>query len=212
MKDIVVIGSSSFAKEAMWLLEEINNLNKEYNILGFVDNKSESNDINGHNIIGDDNWLREYSLNNTICGVIAIGDGKLRRKLVEEFPNVKWINIIHPNAKVSKYNNLGRGNIICAGTVITTNVSIGDFNLFNLNTTVGHDTSIGDYNSFMPGVNISGNVVIENTTYFGTNSCVIPYLKIGKNSIIGAGSVVVKDVKAETVVVGNPAKQLIKDK
>jgi acetyltransferase-like isoleucine patch superfamily enzyme len=51
-----------------------------------------------------------------------------------------------------------------------------------------------------------GHCVIENNVYVGANSCLIGGLTIGKGSMIGAGSVITKDVPPFTIVAGNPAK------
>lgn len=48
--------------------------------------------------------------------------------------------------------------------------------------------------------------VIGKNVFLGANAVVLPGVKIGDNSIIGAGSVVTKDVPEGVVVVGNPAK------
>ena len=53
---------------------------------------------------------------------------------------------------------------------------------------------------------IAGRVVIEDFASIGANATVFPDVKIGKGSIVGAGSVVTKDVKSGEVVVGNPAR------
>ena len=42
----------------------------------------------------------------------------------------------------------------------------------------------------------------------GANATILPGITIGENAMIGAGSVVLKDVPANTVWVGNPAKQI----
>ena len=48
--------------------------------------------------------------------------------------------------------------------------------------------------------------IIGNNVRIYANSCVIGDIKIGDNAVIGAGSVVIKDVPANAVVAGNPAK------
>jgi acetyltransferase-like isoleucine patch superfamily enzyme len=48
--------------------------------------------------------------------------------------------------------------------------------------------------------------IIEDNVFIGVNSVILPGVKIEKNSIIGAGSVVTKDVKCNSVYSGNPAK------
>jgi len=49
-------------------------------------------------------------------------------------------------------------------------------------------------------------VVIGKNVWIGTNSVIILGVKIGDNSIIGAGSTIIEDVPPYSVVVGNPAK------
>lgn len=49
-------------------------------------------------------------------------------------------------------------------------------------------------------------VIIGDNVWIGMNACVLPGVKIGHNSIIGSGSVVTKDVPANEIWVGNPAR------
>ena len=53
---------------------------------------------------------------------------------------------------------------------------------------------------------VYGNVIIEDGCQIGIGSIILPNVKIGVGSIVGAGSVVTKDVPAWCVAVGNPAK------
>lgn len=53
-------------------------------------------------------------------------------------------------------------------------------------------------------------VMIEENAKIGANATILPGVKIGRNAIVGSGSVVTKDVEPEKVVAGNPAK-VIKD-
>ena len=49
-------------------------------------------------------------------------------------------------------------------------------------------------------------VVIGSNVWIGGNAVILPGVKIGDNSIVGAGSVVTKNVEESTIVAGNPAK------
>ena len=51
-----------------------------------------------------------------------------------EFPN-----IIDPSVQMSERITMGKGNIICAGNILTVDIALGDFNIINLDCTVGHD-------------------------------------------------------------------------
>ncbi len=51
-----------------------------------------------------------------------------------------------------------------------------------------------------------GKIIVENNVFIGTDAIIMPNVRIGENSIVGAGAVVTKDVPANVVVAGNPAK------
>ena len=57
---------------------------------------------------------------------------------------------------------------------------------------------------------LKGDTVIGNDVWIGQNAVILPGVQIGDGAIIGANSVVGKDVKPYTIVVGNPAKVLHK--
>ena len=61
---------------------------------------------------------------------------------------------------------------------------------------------------FMPAVNISGEVVIKDKVYVGTGAKIINKLKIGSETIVGAGAVVSKNIGDKCTVVGIPAKPI----
>jgi len=57
---------------------------------------------------------------------------------------------------------------------------------------------------------LAGNVHVGEFSFFGANAVIREGVKIGKNVLVGAGSVVIKDVPDNQIVVGNPAKILIR--
>lgn len=54
-----------------------------------------------------------------------------------------------------------------------------------------------------------GRIDIGNRVFIGMNAIIMPGITIGNNAIIGAGSIVTKDVPSNSVVGGNPAKKII---
>lgn len=72
---------------------------------------------------------------------------------------------------------------------------------------LAHDGAI---KQMKPGVNPRGKIVIGNNVFIGVNTVVLMNVTIGDNSVIGAASVVNKDVPANVLAIGNPVK-VIKD-
>lgn len=208
MQDIVIIGAGGFGREVAWLIEDINEHNKEWNIKGFVDDNLDlvGKLINGYEVIGDIEWLKSQEL----YVVIAIGDGMIKKDILQRLQNSKnkFPVLIHPSVIYSNSVKFGEGSIICAGNILTVNINIGKHVIINLDCTVGHDAILGDFTTVLPSVNVSGYVTIEEFVNIGTGSAIIPGVVIGKNTIIGAGAVVVKDLPANCTAVGAPAKPI----
>ena len=58
------------------------------------------------------------------------------------------------------------------------------------------------------GTSFESKVIIEEGSWIGVNACILPGVRIGKNSVVAANSVVTKDVSDNEVVGGVPAKVL----
>ena len=65
---------------------------------------------------------------------------------------------------------------------------------------------VGSHNHLSTNSVINGNVVVEDKVFIGSSSVCNGQLRIGYGSIIGSGSVIIKDVPANVTVVGVPAR------
>ncbi|MGN6416108.1 MAG: hypothetical protein ACTHMC_01360 [Pseudobacter sp.] len=139
--------------------------------------------------------------------VIAIGDVYVRKMIASRFKELRY-DILNAGQIWGANNTVFPGTIICPGTHITTGVTIGQHVIINLNCTVGHDCRIGDFVTISPGVNISGNVTIGDLCSIGSNAVIREKISICDDVVIGAGSVVVKDITERGIYVGNPAKKI----
>jgi sugar O-acyltransferase (sialic acid O-acetyltransferase NeuD family) len=207
MRDIVIIGAGGFGKEVAWLIEQINRVEKTWNLIGFVDdNNPVGSDINGALILGPIDWLndKKYAV------VCSISDPSIRYKVVkaQETTQNEFVNLIHPKVEWSDSVTVGTGTLICEGAKFTVNISIGSHVIIYHDSVICHDAMISDFCTILPSVNISGNVFVDTKSTFGTGSKVIQNLKIGSNVMVGAGSVVIRDVEDDFKVVGVPAKRI----
>lgn len=206
MKKICIIGSSGLAKETYWRLQEAGMANE-------VECFMEPDQYWQEKNIFDIPVKKQSEFNSSKHkAVLGIGDSAIREKIVaHQLPNdTEYPIIIHPNVRISKWVELGRGSIICAGNIITCDIKIGNFAFVNLACTIGHDCVIGDYLTLNPGVNLSGICNIGNHVSIGTNAAIRQGVSICNNVVIGMGANVVKNIIESGTYVGSPAKLLMK--
>ena len=107
-----------------------------------------------------------------------------------------------------KHIHIGDGSFINHGCIILdeANVFIGKDVRIAPNVgiyTVGHQEEIEPRRQ---GYEYAKTVTIEDNVWIGGHSCILPGVTIGENSIIGAGSVVRKDIPKNVVAAGNPCR------
>lgn len=202
-KELAIYGAGGLGKEILALVED------KYKVLGFVDDFSTGNIIGEYKVIGNIEWLLSR---NTITNVIVcIANVEIRKKIVKrlkENKNIVFPTIIADSVKTSKYNQIGEGCIICDNSVLTVKVVIEDFCIIDVNSTIGHESHLNKYVTLYPSVNVSGNIEIGECTEIGTGSQIIQKINIGSNVIVGAGSVVIRDIPSNCTAVGVPAKPI----
>lgn len=210
MKEIVVIGSGGFSKQVIEIIEKRNLINQEYNLIGIIDDNKKliGTEVLGYQVIGDTDYIKQYSQKKKIQGVIAIADGNIRKRVFRKLKDILWVNLIHPSAVISDYMKIGQGNIICAGVIVNPEVEIGNHCHINIGSTIGHDVKMLDYVTIMPGNRISGNVTIKCNSTVGTGSSIVQGIAIEENVTLGAGSIVLKDLPANCTAVGTPANPI----
>lgn len=211
MKELYIVGAGGFGREILWLVQRINEHAPTWKFSGFIDDNAELHGLtrDGYPVLGGCDYLQK--LTNNVWVVIAVGAAQVKKKIaekLEQFPKLQFATLIDPSVQLSSSVSIGEGSIICAGSVLTVDVEIGNHVAINLNCTVGHDAVLQDYTTVYPGVHISGNVAVGQCVELGTGSQIIQGKKIEDNIVVGAGSVVTKDLVEQGTYVGVPVKKL----
>jgi UDP-perosamine 4-acetyltransferase len=147
------------------------------------------------------------------AGFVAIGSNADRAAAADRWAQLTRLPLataVSEHAVVSRSVELGEGTALLPGAVVNAATVLGRGVIVNTNASVDHDNRIGDFSHVAPGVAIGGGVTIGARALIGLGARVIPGITIGDDAVVGAGAVVVRDVAPGVVVVGNPARPLVR--
>jgi sugar O-acyltransferase (sialic acid O-acetyltransferase NeuD family) len=137
--------------------------------------------------------------------VLAIGDNAARRRLAAA-ARCRFVSVIHPSAIVDPTVLLGAGSVVFAGAVIQPDTAIGAHAIVNTAASIDHDCVLGEGVHVAPGARLAGNVTLGDEVFLGIGTVVIPGITIGARTVVGAGAAVVRDLPADAIAVGVPAR------
>ena len=113
---------------------------------------------------------------------------------------------IQKNATIGNNCKISSHTFICEGVVVEDNVFIGHNVTFINDLYPRATTSVGELQTEADWV--CGRTIVKEGASIGSSSTLLCGVTIGEHSIVGAGSVVTKDVPAYCIVAGNPARVL----
>lgn len=210
MQDVIIVGASGFGREVLAIIDSINSIEPTWNILGFIDD----------NVHALDGFDIQYKILGTISEwqpgkdeqyVLAIAAPRIKERIVPILKNrgARFATIISPTSNIGARSKLGEGVVIYGEVGISVDVMVGDFVLFNALDGIGHDVIIGDYCTFGPKVCISGGTKIGRCVNVGALASTFPGVEVGDYATIGMNSAAIRRVKANTTVMGVPAKSIV---
>jgi sugar O-acyltransferase (sialic acid O-acetyltransferase NeuD family) len=214
MKNTIIYGTSNMSR----ILYEDIKAEKMINVVGFcADKKYIRGDTFCNLPLYDiDDVTKYYSPKE--YDMMVVFSHRIMRDRRDAFDRAKFLNYNLPNY-ISPYARImgqlmGENNIILGGVYLGAFGSMGNNNIIRYNTYIGHDFVIGSHNYISPGVNIGGGGRIGDLCFIGIGSTSRDKISIADETLIGAGSVLIKDTEKLSVHVGNPARRVkyIQDK
>lgn len=210
MKRLIIIGAGGFGREILEWARACPAYRREWEIGGFLDDRAdvlESYGDVGAPMLGN---TLDYEPARGDCFVIAMGKPLLRALMRERFASrgAEFTRVIHESCQIGPRVHLDPGVVLCPGVRLTCDIRIGANTAININTAVGHDAIIGRDCQISSFCDITGYTQIGDQVLLGSRVSLIPGMRVGDRTVVGAGSVVVTPVDSDITVFGNPARLL----
>ena len=208
-KNAVILGAGSYGEVFLNYLKE-----QGFNIVGFYDDNKDNKGKLVHNtpILGTFKDLLTNEVKNKIdCIFCPIGDNKIRTKYLKKLYDFGYEipNFIHESVIYDKDCIQGKGIYLLPGVIIMPHAKIKDYVIVSMGSKIAHHTLLEKGVFISTGVNVGANITINEKAFLGISSTIMTGVSdIGKNTIVGCGAVVIKNVPPHHIVAGLPAKTL----
>ena len=183
---------------------------KEFDIKGFLDNKSDVLDgLRGNYppILGA---VESYQIEPNDVFFVAMGISYWRKHYADMIAakGGEFLTIICESAYVNPTASIGEGSFIAGWSSVSDNVTIGKQCIVHPFSNIGHDAKLGNYVTIESYSFLGGHSEIGDESVMHVRSTLIRQKKIGKRAEVGTHSVVIRNVKDDEHVFGNPAKRI----
>ena len=205
MKKIFIYGIGGAGRSILRLINDINEIKKEWEVVGFVGNSTKmvGKKIDGYDVFKHDQ-LPTYKTAYGICGMM---DTVLKKNMVNlQIKKNKHVipTLIHPTVKIRSEHIIGAGTVVMERAAIGYNSRLGDNVWVDAHVLIGHDVIVDNYAAIMPASTIGGDCRIGKLCFIGAGSTIHPGITIGENSSVGIGTTIIKNVAENISIVNFP--------
>lgn len=209
MKKLYIIGARGCGREVYTLFLECKESLPNVECVGFLDdNKAALDGFEGYPPIVS--AVEDFIPSENDVFICALGDPRWIKHYTQiiENKNGKFISLISPYSSICMNTTIGEGSIISRWAIISPDVTIGKHSSIGVFSNLGHDVVVGDCCHLGAYTFMGGYSIVDSCVTCHPRVNILPHKKVGENSIVGAGSVVIKNVSPNTTVFGVPAKKV----
>lgn len=209
MRKCIIVGAGTYGQVYSKYLADV------YDVLGYVDDNEslQGSEVCGHKVFGPTRLLWESDAfdKESTSIFVPIGKNTTRSQLLNRLQQSGYDtpSFIHHTATVDSSVQMEAPVYILPQSNIMPYTRIAKHVMISMGVNIAHHVDIREGCFFSQGTNIGASLCIEAHTYIGISATVMTGVKrIGSHSLIGAGSVVIRDVPDNVVVAGVPGKIL----
>lgn len=205
----VIIGAGTYGQVYCAYLQEMG-----ANVVGFLDDNEKlwNTFVLGIPVLGGTDLLEKQRTTRMFEAVYCpIGNNRLRVHFLKcaEQLGYEIPNYIHPTVTLSPHVKIGKGVYILLGTTIMPYTQIDNYVMISMGVHLAHHSYLAKGTFLSTGVNFGASISTGECAYVGISATIMTGLHtLGKDCLVGAGAVVVKDVPDKAVVAGVPARIL----
>jgi sugar O-acyltransferase (sialic acid O-acetyltransferase NeuD family) len=211
-RGLLLVGASGFAREAAEAVRAVNAEAPTWDLLGYVDDNPAllGTEISGVPIVGPIDAVHDHP---DAAVVLCTGrpDNYVSRPVIAErlgLDDERYATIVHPTATVGTTCRVGAGTVLLAHVDLTADVVIGRHVAVMPQVVVTHDVVVHDYATIASGARLGGSCQVGEAAYLGSGACLREGLTVGARAMVGMGAVVTRDVPAERLWFGSPARDV----
>jgi sugar O-acyltransferase (sialic acid O-acetyltransferase NeuD family) len=201
-------GSGQIVAESVWRLQQAGS---PFQLLGFLnDDLAPGASTLGATVLGRfETWCNLPIATRFIAPLHKAKLMARRATRIRELaiPRERWTHIVDPRANLAAKITVGHGTHVDALATVQPAVRVGAHVAIRAGAVVGHHVELGDFCFVGANATVTGYGCLEEGVHVGANACVRERLRIGRYAVLGAGAVVLHDVPAGAIMLGNPARQ-----
>lgn len=197
---IIIVGAGGLGRE---IAAGIRRYGLPFEILGHIDDEK-----SGPHILGP---IATHEPVADVGYVTCFGDGTARHRVRTMLAarGARFTTIVSPTVlAVTPLDGLVNCLIVGACS-ISNDTTFGTDILIQTLAVLGHDVVIGDGVTISAHAFIGGNAILENRCTIHPHAVVLPKVTVGEGAVVGAGTVVIKNVPPGATVFGVPAKVIV---
>jgi sugar O-acyltransferase (sialic acid O-acetyltransferase NeuD family) len=210
VRDLLIAGAGGLARETAAAVAAVNSVTPTWRLLGFLDDDPALHGaaVSGRPVLGPLSMVDDHPDAQVVVCIANPRNPGVRGVVTARLGLApqRYATVVHPSASVGAGSVVGRGSVLLAQTVLTADIVVGAHVAVMPQVVLTHDDVVDDFVTIASGVRISGGVRVGAGAYLGTGALIRESLRIGARSIIGMGSVLLRDVPAGEVWAGNPAR------